>query len=147
MAIAAISASCSQSAQPNDSPGRDRRRSHPSVPPGPGQRGHPRAAVGLDPDHHLRGLGVLTQLLPGQLVQPGHPRHALGQPGLRQPPARGVHQLHVVMVITSVVSWLAAQENPLDLGHSTPRFELFLDTLLRGLPAREPGAEREQGGT
>jgi AcrR family transcriptional regulator len=44
--------------------------------------------------------------------------------------------------ITSVVSWLAAQENPLDLGHGAPRFELFLDTLLRGLPAREPGAER-----
>ncbi|MEU7636804.1 TetR family transcriptional regulator [Streptomyces sp. NPDC039016] len=44
--------------------------------------------------------------------------------------------------ITSVVSWLAAQENPLDLGHGAPRFELFLDVLLRGLPAREPGAER-----
>lgn len=44
--------------------------------------------------------------------------------------------------ITAVVSWLAAQENPLRLGESAPRFELFLDTLLRGLPAREPGAER-----
>ena len=44
--------------------------------------------------------------------------------------------------ITSVVSWLAVQENPLDLGPSTPRFELFLDVLLRGLPAREPGTER-----
>ncbi|AEW99540.1 TetR/AcrR family transcriptional regulator [Streptantibioticus cattleyicolor] len=44
--------------------------------------------------------------------------------------------------ITSVVSWLAAQENPLDLGHGAPRFELFLDTLLRGLPAREPGVDR-----
>jgi AcrR family transcriptional regulator len=44
--------------------------------------------------------------------------------------------------ITSVVSWLAAQENPLGLGDSAPRFELFLDTLLRGLPAREPGAGR-----
>ncbi|MFD9894480.1 TetR/AcrR family transcriptional regulator [Amycolatopsis sp. NPDC059027] len=44
--------------------------------------------------------------------------------------------------ITSVVGWLAAQENPLDLGHSAPRFDLFLDVLLRGLPAREPGAER-----
>ncbi|WP_269858092.1 TetR/AcrR family transcriptional regulator [Streptomyces sp. RPT161] len=44
--------------------------------------------------------------------------------------------------ITSVVSWLAAQENPLDLGHGAPRFELFLDTLLRGLPAREPGTQR-----
>jgi AcrR family transcriptional regulator len=45
--------------------------------------------------------------------------------------------------ITSVVSWLAVQENPLDLGDNAPRFELFLDTLLRGLPAQEPGAERE----
>lgn len=44
--------------------------------------------------------------------------------------------------ITSVVSWLAVQENPLDLGPSAPRFELFLDVLLRGLPAREPGAQR-----
>ena len=44
--------------------------------------------------------------------------------------------------ITSAVSWLAVQENPLDLGPSAPRFELFLDTLLRGLPAREPGAQR-----
>jgi AcrR family transcriptional regulator len=44
--------------------------------------------------------------------------------------------------ITSLVSWLAVQEHPLDLGDSTPRFDLFLDTLLRGLPAREPGAQR-----
>lgn len=44
--------------------------------------------------------------------------------------------------ITSVVSWLAVQENPLDLGASAPRFELFLDALLRGLPAREPGTPR-----
>ena len=44
--------------------------------------------------------------------------------------------------ITSVVSWLAVQEAPLHLGDNAPRFELFLDTLLRGLPAREPGAER-----
>jgi AcrR family transcriptional regulator len=45
--------------------------------------------------------------------------------------------------ITSVVSWLAAQENPLDLGPSAPRFELFLDVLLRGLPAREPDTQRQ----
>jgi AcrR family transcriptional regulator len=44
--------------------------------------------------------------------------------------------------ITSVVSWLAAQEEPLDLGHAAPRFELFLDALLRGLPAQEPGETR-----
>jgi AcrR family transcriptional regulator len=40
--------------------------------------------------------------------------------------------------ITTVVGWLAVQENPLELGVGTPRFELFLDALLRGLPAREP---------
>jgi AcrR family transcriptional regulator len=45
--------------------------------------------------------------------------------------------------ITSVVSWLAGQESPLDLGPSAPRFELFLGVLLRGLPAREPGAQRQ----
>ncbi|MER7849881.1 TetR family transcriptional regulator [Kitasatospora sp. NPDC096077] len=44
--------------------------------------------------------------------------------------------------ITSVVGWLAAQEHPHDLGDGSPRFDLFLGTLLRGLPAREPGAER-----
>jgi AcrR family transcriptional regulator len=43
---------------------------------------------------------------------------------------------------TSVVSWLAATEAPLDLGVPEPRFDLFLDSLLRGLPAREPGLTR-----
>jgi AcrR family transcriptional regulator len=43
---------------------------------------------------------------------------------------------------TSVVSWLAATEAPLGLGTSQPRFELFLDSLLRGLPARAPGLTR-----
>jgi AcrR family transcriptional regulator len=45
--------------------------------------------------------------------------------------------------ITGVVSWLAGQETPLGLGASAPRFELFLDVLLRGLPAREPGTQRQ----
>jgi hypothetical protein len=45
---------------------------------------------------------------------------------------------------TSVVSWLAAQEASLGLGDSAPRFELFLDALLRGLPAREPGIARPE---
>jgi AcrR family transcriptional regulator len=35
----------------------------------------------------------------------------------------------------AVVQWLAAQQA--DLGPGVPRFDLFLDTLLRGLPARE----------
>ncbi|MCG8917172.1 TetR/AcrR family transcriptional regulator [Actinokineospora sp. PR83] len=44
--------------------------------------------------------------------------------------------------ITCVIGWLAATENPLRLGADASRFDLFLDTLLRGLPAREPGAAR-----
>jgi AcrR family transcriptional regulator len=43
---------------------------------------------------------------------------------------------------TSIVSWLAATEAPLGLGAAEPRFDLFLDSLLRGLPAREPGLTR-----
>lgn len=43
--------------------------------------------------------------------------------------------------MTCIVGWLAATENPLHLG-TAPRFDLFLDTLLRGLPAREPGTVR-----
>jgi AcrR family transcriptional regulator len=46
--------------------------------------------------------------------------------------------------ITTLVSWLAAQEHPLDLGPTPPRFDLFLDTLLRGLPTREPGTPRPE---
>ena len=66
--------------------------------PGRDQRGHPRTAVGLDPDHHLRILSVCAQVLPGQLVQPGHPGHPFRQPLPGQHPARLIHQLDVVMV-------------------------------------------------
>jgi AcrR family transcriptional regulator len=38
----------------------------------------------------------------------------------------------------SVVQWLGAQQSAHDLGPVAPRFDLFLDTLLRGLPARTP---------
>ena len=44
--------------------------------------------------------------------------------------------------MTAVVSWLAFQENPLHLGPGAPRFDHFLDALLRGLPAREPASPR-----
>nr|WP_240968942.1 TetR family transcriptional regulator [Streptomyces sp. HNM0575] len=37
-----------------------------------------------------------------------------------------------------VTQWLGAQQSGHDLGPVAPRFELFLDVLLRGLPAREP---------
>ena len=66
--------------------------------PGRDQRGHPRTAVGLGPDHHLRILGVLAQLLPDQLMQPGHPGHPLRQPRAGQYLALLIHQLHVMMI-------------------------------------------------
>ena len=62
------------------------------------QRRHPRAAVGLDPDRHLRVPGVLAQVPADQLVQLSHPGRALGQPLLRQHRTLLVHHLHVVMV-------------------------------------------------
>ena len=37
-----------------------------------------------------------------------------------------------------VVQWLGTAETDLGLGTARPRFDLFLDTLLRGLPARTP---------
>jgi hypothetical protein len=44
---------------------------------------------------------------------------------------------------TSIVNWLAAKESSVELGgDSEPRFDLFLDALLRGLPAREPVTPR-----
>lgn len=47
----------------------------------------------------------------------------------------------------SVVGWLATAEGGAELGSSAPRFDLFLDALLRGLPAREPAAPRPSDGT
>ncbi|MER8029028.1 TetR/AcrR family transcriptional regulator [Streptomyces bauhiniae] len=38
-----------------------------------------------------------------------------------------------------VVQWLGARQLGHDLGTAPPRFDLYLDVLLRGLPAREPG--------
>lgn len=37
----------------------------------------------------------------------------------------------------SVVRWIGADHADYDLGQSPPRFDLFLETLLRGLPAQE----------
>ncbi|MFE2676509.1 TetR/AcrR family transcriptional regulator [Streptomyces hygroscopicus] len=39
-----------------------------------------------------------------------------------------------------VVQWLGARQMGHDLGPDAPRFDLFLEALLRGLPAREPGS-------
>jgi AcrR family transcriptional regulator len=38
----------------------------------------------------------------------------------------------------AVVQWLGAQQSGHDLGPVAPRFDLFLDALLRGLPTRVP---------
>ena len=37
-----------------------------------------------------------------------------------------------------VTQWLGATPGDLDLGVQAPRFDLCLDTLLRGLPVRTP---------
>jgi hypothetical protein len=39
-----------------------------------------------------------------------------------------------------VVQWLGTQQMGHDFGQHAPRFNLFLDVLLRGLPAQEPGS-------
>jgi AcrR family transcriptional regulator len=44
----------------------------------------------------------------------------------------------------AVVQWLGAQQSGHDLGPVAPRFDLFLDTLLRGLPTHEPVEHPEQ---
>lgn len=54
----------------------------------------------------------------------------------------GLAEQSYYIFMTSLVSWLAVQEAPLALGEHAPRFELFLDSLLRGLPAREPGVSK-----
>lgn len=39
-----------------------------------------------------------------------------------------------------IVQWLGAQQLGHDFGPNAPRFDLFLDVLLRGLPAQEAGS-------
>jgi hypothetical protein len=65
---------------------------------------HPRAAVGLDPDHHLRRVLVGIEVIGDQRVQPGRPGHPFGQPPRRQPVSRGVHDLDVVMIFCPVIT-------------------------------------------
>ncbi|CAM5612128.1 TetR/AcrR family transcriptional regulator [Streptomyces griseorubiginosus] len=42
-----------------------------------------------------------------------------------------------LIFITSMISWLAVEEQPVTIGHVTPRFDLFLGVLLRGLPTQD----------
>jgi hypothetical protein len=64
---------------------------------------HPRPAVGLDPDDHLLGLGVLGQVIGDQGMQPGQPVDPLGQPPAGQPTTVLIDDLDVVMGLGPVV--------------------------------------------
>ncbi len=82
---------------------------------GADQRLHPRAPVGLNPDHHLERL-VCPDVLTDQRVQPSHSRYPFRQPGLGQFPSRGVHHLHVMVVFRPVIA------------HEQPHHEPVLST-------------------
>jgi hypothetical protein len=70
-----------------------------------GEQGlHPRATVGLDPDDHLGGVLVGTEMFGDQRVQPGQPGYPFGQPSPGKPVSRGVHDLHVVMIFCPVIT-------------------------------------------
>jgi hypothetical protein len=84
---------------------------------GRGQRRDPRAAVGLDPYHHLGGFLVLAEETSDQPVQLGHPGRSLGQPPSRQHLPGLVHHLDVVMVLSPVVT----HEQPHQLSRSQRR--------------------------
>jgi AcrR family transcriptional regulator len=116
-----------------------------------------------DEEHHAdwrrRLIRVAWAMHDQFLVLPGYATH------LSRPHRHNVHSLarlrHAVAAIfldagveadlaeeswyifvVSIVSWLALLENPLELGPSGPRFELFLDVLVRGLPARRSETAR-----
>ncbi len=68
------------------------------------QRLHPRAPVGLDPDHHPGLVGILTELRADHRVQTGHARHTLGQLRPAQHPPRFVLQLDIVVLFGPVIT-------------------------------------------
>jgi AcrR family transcriptional regulator len=112
-----------------------------------------------DADWRVRLARLAWRMHDQYLALPGYATH-LSRPHPHH--AHSVGRLHDVIVaafgdagagadlaeqsyyifMTSIVSWLAFQENPLHLGPSAPRFDLFLDALLRGLPARQPATGR-----
>jgi hypothetical protein len=69
-----------------------------------GQRHHPQAPAGLDPDPHHQAVLVVAGVLADHRVQPGHPGRALFQPRPGQYPAAGVHYLDVVILLRPVIS-------------------------------------------
>jgi hypothetical protein len=80
------------------------------VPGGP-QRRHPRTAVSLDPDDHPRRYFPGRQLRPArgsmlgdERVQPGDALQPFRQPGPCQPPPVLVLELHIMVVLSPVIS-------------------------------------------
>jgi hypothetical protein len=79
--------------------------------PGGLQRRHPRTAVSLDPDDHPRRYFPGRQprpargsILGDERVQPGDALQPFRQPGPGQPPATLILELHIVVVLSPVVS-------------------------------------------
>ena len=68
------------------------------------QRLHPRPPLGLDPDHDLNRLIVVADVLADQRVQPGNPGDPFRQAGLTQPATGLVLHLHIVVILSPIVS-------------------------------------------
>jgi hypothetical protein len=64
---------------------------------------HPRAAVGLNADHHGLRL-VVAEVIGDQRMQRGHPRDAFRQTLTGQPAPLGILQLDVVMGFGPVIT-------------------------------------------
>ena len=67
------------------------------------QRLHPRTPISLDPNRDLIRLGVLSQMLPDQLMQPGNPGHSFRQTSPPQPSTRLILDLHIMVIFSPVI--------------------------------------------
>ena len=68
------------------------------------ERLHPQPPVSLDRHHHLARITIGGQVRGDQLMQPGDPGRALGQPPGGQLAARLVLDLHIVVILGPVIS-------------------------------------------
>ncbi len=80
--------------------------------PGRDQRGDPQAVVGLDPDHHLRGV---LSVLRDQRVEVADPSHSFGETPYGEFLPLGVHDMNVVMILRPVIPDEDQPDHLLDL--------------------------------